>query len=427
MTTSLTTLESILAHPRELSPEATGVVRETLPVIGAHIDEITPVFYRSMFAAHPELLRDTFNRGNQQLGAQQRALAASIATFATLLVDGRSPVDMLSRIGHKHASLGITPDQYEVVHDHLFAAIARVLGEAVTPEVAAAWDEVYWIMAAVLIDFEQALYDSAGVEPGDIFRTATVTAREDVTDTVCVLTLAGPDGSALPDFRAGQYTSVGVVLPDGARQLRQYSLSSAPGDGTWRIGVRRVDPVDTDATTSPAGEVSTWLHDNATVGTTLQVTLPFGDLVLDVADTDDGTGAGTAPVVLCSAGIGITPMLGMLARLSATEDSRRVLVLHADRSPADHVLADEVAGESSLLADAEVHTWYERGADTASGPGVVHTGLMDLSAVDLPDDAHVFLCGSSGFLQAVRAAFLGAGVPEERLHAELFAPNDWLV
>lgn len=425
MTTSLTSLETILAHPRELSPEHAEIVRETLPVIGAHIDQITPVFYRTMFAAHPELIRDTFNRGNQQLGAQQRALAASIATFATLLVDGRSPVDMLSRIGHKHASLGITPDQYQVVHDNLFAAIVDVLGEAITPEIAAAWDEVYWIMAAVLIDFESELYAQAEVEPGDVFRTATVLAREDVTDSVATLTLGGPDGAPLPDFRAGQYTSVGVVLPDGARQLRQYSLSTAPGDGTWRIGVRRIDSAVDGGTTSPAGEVSGWLHANARVGTTVQVTLPFGDLVLGAAGV--GADSTDAPVVLCSAGIGITPMLGMLAQLSATDDPRRVLVLHADRGPADHVLADEVAGETSLLADAEVHTWYERGAEAAAGPGAVHTGYMDLSEVDLPDGAHVFLCGSPGFLQAVRPALLEAGVAETRLHAELFAPNDWLL
>lgn len=423
MTTPLTTLESILAHPRQLSEEHAEVVRATLPVIGAHIDQITPVFYRTMFGENPDLLRDTFNRGNQKLGAQQRALAASIATFATLLVDGRSPVDMLSRIGHKHASLGITPEQYQVVHDHLFAAIVQVLGEAITPEVAAAWDEVYWIMAGVLVDFESALYAEAEVEPGDVFRTATVVAREDVTDSVAVLTLGGPDGGALPDFRPGQYTSVGVVLADGARQLRQYSLSTAPGDGTWRIGVRRVDAVSADGAGCPAGQVSGWLHDNAGVGTTLQVTLPFGDLVLDPA----GTGQDAAPVVLCSAGIGITPMLGMLAQLSATDDPRRVLVLHADRAPGQHVLADEVAGESSLLADAEVHTWYEQGAETVAGPGVVHPGFMDLSAIDLPEGAHVFLCGSTGFLQVQRAALLDAGVPEERLHAELFAPNDWLV
>lgn len=425
MTTSLATLESILARPRQLSTEHVAVVRATLPVIGAHIDEITPVFYSAMFDEHPELLRDTFNRGNQKLGAQQRALAASIATFATLLVDGTSPVDMLARIGHRHASLGITPDQYQVVHDHLFAAIVEVLGEAVTPEVAAAWDEVYWIMAAVLVDYEKALYAEAEVEPGDVFRTAIVLAREDVTDSVAVVTLGGLEGQPLPGFRAGQYTSVGAVLPDGARQLRQYSLSTAPGDGTWRIGIRRVDAVTQGGTGCPAGEVSGWLHANTSVGATLQVTLPFGDLVLDAAGIgadDDG-----APVVLCSAGIGITPMLGMLAQLSATEDPRRVLVLHADRSPEQHVLADEVAGESSLLTDADVHTWYEQGADTVSGPGAVHQGFMDLSLVQIPDGAHVFLCGSSGFLQAVRSQFIEAGVSEERLHAELFAPNDWLL
>ena len=420
MTTSLTSLESILAHPRELSAHNVEIIRETLPIIGAHIDQITPLFYEKMFGAHPELIRDTFNRGNQKLGAQQRALAASIATFAAMLVDGKSPVDLLSRIGHKHASLGITPDQYQIVHDNLFAAIVDVLGDAVTPEVAAAWDEVYWIMASVLIDFEKELYAEARVDAGDVFRTATVIAREDVTDSVAVFTLAGPEGERLPDFRAGQYTSVGVVLPDGARQLRQYSMSTASGDGTWRIAVRRVDPT---AGGCPAGEVSGWLHATADVGTTLQVTLPFGDLVLDPA----GVGTDAAPVVLCSAGIGITPMLGMLAQLAVDADQRRVLVLHADRSPGQHVLADEVAGESSLLADAEVHTWYEDGADTASGPGTVHPGLMDLSTVDLPEGAHVFLCGSTGFLQAVRPALLDAGVPEARIHAELFAPNDWLV
>ena len=418
MTTSLIPLKSILANPRELSPESAEVVRATLPVIGANIDTITPLFYDKMFAAHPELIRDTFNRGNQKQGAQQRALAASIATFASMLVDGKSPVDLLSRIGHKHASLGITEDQYQIVHDNLFAAIVDVLGEAVTPEVAAAWDEVYWIMAGTLIDFESELYTEARVEPGDVFRTATVLAREDVTDSVAVFTLSGIDGEPLPDFRAGQYTSVGVVLPDGARQLRQYSLSTASGDGTWRIAVRRVDV----AGGCPAGEVSSWLHATAQVGSTLQVTLPFGDLVLDQADV----ASDTAPVVLCSAGIGITPMLGMLGQLAADETSRRVLVLHADRSPDQHVLADEVAGQSSMLADAEVHTWYEDGAATVTGPGTVHAGLMDLSAVDLPADAHVFLCGSSGFLQAVRTGFLDAGVPEERIHAELFSPNDWL-
>lgn len=61
-------------------------MRETLPLVGKHVEEIAPVFYGRMFAAHPELLRDTFNRGNQAEGGQQKVLAASVATCATLLV-----------------------------------------------------------------------------------------------------------------------------------------------------------------------------------------------------------------------------------------------------------------------------------------------------------------------------------------------------
>ena len=413
----------LLSSPRQLSETDRKIISETLPVIGAHINDITPVFYSKLFDTHPELIRDLFNRGNQKQGAQQRALAASIATFASHLVEGKSPVDLLSRIGHKHASLGIREDQYQVVHDNLFAAIVEVLGDAITPEIAGAWDEVYWILAETLIGFERALYADAGVEPGEVFRTARVVGREDVTDDVAVFTLRATDGSALPASRPGQYITVGARLDDGARQLRQYSLMGAPGEeggGTWRIGVRRVDEG-----TAPAGEVSTWLHRNLTAGSEVEVTLPFGDLTLAHAGlTENNLGT---PVVLCSAGIGITPMLGLLSELESTQFSRPVTILHADRSPAEHVLRSEVSGAAESLSDSVVHSWYESGADTADGPGAIHTGLMDLSEVDIPAGAHVFLCGGTGFLEAQRSALAALGVTEDRVHAELFAPNDWLV
>ena len=93
----------------------------------------------------------TSNRSsqNQAQGDQQRALAGAVAAYATLLVTegGPDPQEVLGRIAHKHASLGITEDQYPIVHEHLFAAIVEILGDAVTPEVAGAWDEVYCHMA----------------------------------------------------------------------------------------------------------------------------------------------------------------------------------------------------------------------------------------------------------------------------------------
>src|SRR5699024_189211 len=77
------------------------ISKQTLPLVGANITKITPIFYEKMCAAHPELSADTFNRGNQKSGEQQKALAASIATFAAMLVDDSAPdpVVMLSCIG----------------------------------------------------------------------------------------------------------------------------------------------------------------------------------------------------------------------------------------------------------------------------------------------------------------------------------------
>ncbi|MGW9169774.1 globin domain-containing protein, partial [Agromyces sp. NPDC055657] len=137
------------------------------------------------------------------------------------------PSALLARIGHKHASLGITADQYPIVHDNLFAAIVEVLGaETVTAEVAEAWDRVYWIMADTLIALERDLYAGAGVEPGDVFRRLRVVSRVDDPSGAVLVTVRAAEPV---NFAAGQYVSVGVTLPDGARQLRQYSLVGAPG------------------------------------------------------------------------------------------------------------------------------------------------------------------------------------------------------
>src|SRR5699024_10771196 len=112
---------------KRLSPAHEETVKATLPAVGENIETIAHTFYGMMFTAHPELQRDTFNRDNQKSGEQQKALAASVATFATMLAnpDAPVPVELLNRICHKHLSLGITVDQYQIVHDHLLAAVAE--------------------------------------------------------------------------------------------------------------------------------------------------------------------------------------------------------------------------------------------------------------------------------------------------------------
>ncbi|MET9131648.1 globin domain-containing protein [Streptomyces antibioticus] len=393
-----------------LSEQSAATVRATLPAVGAAIGEITERFYAGLFAAHPELLRDLFNRGNQAAGTQRQALAGSIAAFAVHLLDhpDTRPDAMLGRIAHKHASLGITPEQYGVVHEHLFAAIADVLGEAVTPEVAAAWTEVYWLMANALIAIERRLYEESG---GPRWRTWQVVERVPETADVVTLRLRPLDGDPRPvdDFRAGQYVSVRVELPDGARQSRQYSLSAAPGSDVRQISVKRIPG---DAAT-PAGEVSQHLHTRVRAGDELQLSEPYGDLVLDDSDG--------APLLLASAGIGVTPIVAMLAHLADRGHGAPVTVVHADRSPADHALRADHEAYAAKLPEASVHLWYEREA-----PEGAATGLADLADVPVRPGTRAYLCGPLPFMRALRAQLLTKGVAPSDIHYEVFGPDLWL-
>ncbi|MGJ5893612.1 hemin transporter [Streptomyces sp. V2] len=369
-----------------LSERSVPVVRRTLPVVGAHIEKIAGRFYEGLFAAHPGLLRDLFNRGNQANGQQRAALAGSIAAYAGMLLDGTRTDPMLARIAHKHASLGIEPSQYKVVHTHLFAALGEVLGDAVTPEVADAWDEVYWLMADTLIAAEAEL----GEEKRG-WQELTIAERHEETPDAVSFVLRDPHGTFLP----GQFVSVRVQLPDGARQIRQYSLSRGPAHPDWRITVKRVhDPLQ--------GEVSTWLHTHARPGDTLTVSAPYGTLALP-----DGDG----PLLLASAGIGTTPMLSMLDHLAATDSARPVTVVHADHSPATHAHRAELLRLVEELPYTTLHLFYGRHAT--------------LDALDVPPAATALLCGPLPFLRSIRTGLLDKGVAPDAVHYELFSPDHW--
>jgi nitric oxide dioxygenase len=389
------------------------VVEATLPVVGAQIGEITQRFYRHLFAEHPDLLDGTFNRGNQARGEQQQALAGSVAAFAGALVKapGQAPQNLLSRIAHKHASLGIRPEQYQVVHDHLFWAIVDVLGDAVTAEVAAAWDEVYWLMANALINQERGLYSARGVRPETVWRSWQVERKIRETPSVVTFVVKRIDDRLVKTSLPGQYVTVRVPMPDGVRQPRQYSLTRADDGEHRQFTVKRVHGGG-----QPDGEVSTLLHDTVDIGDTITMSVPYGEVVLD----DSGR-----PVVFASAGIGIAPMAGMLSHLAKAESGLSITVLHADADEASFALRRQVVSDVLALRHASIHLWYEAGTQSYEPVDGCRAGLMDLGQIDLPDDAGYVLCGPVPFMQAVRSALIDRGVPPRDIQYEVFGPDLW--
>ena len=389
------------------------VIEATLPVVGAHIGEIASRFYRHLFDAHPELLDGTFNRGNQARGEQQQSLAGSVATFATALLETppRMPESLLRRIAHKHASLGISADQYQVVHDNLFWAIVDVLGDAVTPQVAAAWDEVYWLMANALVNQERGLYSARGVRPETVWRPWRVERKIRETRDVVTFVVKRTDDRLVKTSLPGQYVTVQMPVSDGIHQPRQYSLTRADDGEHRQFTVKRVHGGD-----QPDGEVSTLLHDTVGIGDVLTLSLPYGDVVLDDAGR---------PVVFVSAGMGIAPMAGMLSHLVAAGSGLSITLLHADLDEGSFPLRRQVVSDVLASRDASLHLWYEQDARSREPVASVHEGMMDLSAMDLPGDATYYLCGPLPFMQAVRNSLISSGVAPRDIQYEVFGPDLW--
>src|SRR5215467_6046646 len=154
-------------------------------------------------------------------------LARCVVATALVNTPDHLPENLLARISQKHASLGIQPEQYQIVHDNLMAAIAEVLGGAVTPDIAAAWDEVYWLMAYTLIHVERGLYSARGVRPQTVWRQWEVEKKIQEADDVMTFVVKRIDDHLVKPSLPGQYITVQVPLPDGTRQPRQYSLSRA--------------------------------------------------------------------------------------------------------------------------------------------------------------------------------------------------------
>lgn len=389
-----------------ISSASRPYIDASVPVLRAHGLAITTTFYKNLFEELPELT-NLFNMGNQANGAQQQSLASAVFAYAANIGNPGALGPVVNRIVHKHVSVGIRAEHYPIVGRHLLGAIASTLGNAATPELLAAWDEAYNSLAALFIDAEKKLYADAGIEPG---QTRAMRVTEVVRESADVISIrmAPADGQALPAFKAGQYLSCTVTFPGGRRQIRQYSLSDAPSGDSLRISVKREAAGDT-----PAGAVSNWIHDNVAPGSELQVSNPWGDFTPDT-ESDQ-------PVVLLSAGVGITPMIAALNRIAQHKPQRHVIFAHAARDRAHHAHVDDIAKARRLMPNLQVMTFYENavGADGAL------EGRMDVAAMPSwpRTETNVYMCGPIKFMQAQWLSLVGAGVPVTRLHREVFGPE----
>lgn len=392
-----------------LSQTHIQTVKATIPLLANAGTALTTYFYERMFTHNPEL-KNVFNMTHQKTGRQPAALFDAIAAYATYIDDLDVLEDAVMRIAHKHTSFNIQPEQYEIVGHHLIETLRELASDDFTPAVEEAWVAAYGQLADIFIKIEGDLYQQRAAAEGgwEGFREFRIAAKSPESDLVTSFVFEPVDGKKVIDFQPGQYIGI-KVHPKGSQyeEIRQYSLSTAPNGNTYRISVKR------EGDDSTAGVLSNYLHNHLSVGDIVELMPPAGDFYLKQS---------ASPVVLISAGVGLTPMQAMLDTLAQQQYRYPVSYLHACKVPEQHSFKHHVESLKSVL-EMQVYTWYENAPRLNDGE---FEGTLQIEVIhdQLPlNSGEFYVCGPVPFMLSVKQQLVNVGVDNDRIHYELFGPH----
>ncbi|RMJ28849.1 hypothetical protein PHISP_00300 [Aspergillus sp. HF37] len=407
-----------------LTPDQVQLIKATVPVLQQHGNTITTIFYKNMLTEVPEL-NNVFNTANQVNGHQARALAGSLFAYASNIDNLGALSPAVELICNKHASLYIQPDDYKTVGKYLLEAMKEVLGDALTPEIHEAWAAAYWQLANLLIGREDSIYKQS--EGWTDWRNFRVARKVRESDEITSFYLKPVDGKPLPKYSPGQYISVRAYVPDlKYPQARQYSLSDMPRTDYYRISVKREAGLSTTQPGAKAhpGYVSNVLHASYNEGDELDVSHPCGDFFLSNADPSH-------PIVLISAGVGLTPLTSMLNTLTSQSPvaaERNIHFVHGARTSNVRAFKDHVQSLEQKLPNlrASFFTGHPSPQDKL-GVDYHHVGRIDLKKLDPKDGLFLdnplteyYVCGPEAFMTDTTAALTERGVGADRIKMELF-------
>jgi nitric oxide dioxygenase len=283
--------------------------------------------------------------------------------------------------------------QYTVVHENVMASIAKVLGAAVTPEIAAAWSEAVLFLAKACIDTEESLYQMAEKRSGGWSGHIEfqVTEIKDVAEGIKSFSFKPPAGSPLTgqkfEFTPGQYLSL-IVDPEqnGKTAPRHYTVTSPPGADFLQCTVKQIK----------GGKVSTFIHEKLRVGDTVKLAAPFGVFTVEATD---------GPAVLMSAGIGVTPMLNFKRSLG----EKVKLSVHVDSTPGSFAYQSFFAESGPVL---------EKFTQTPGSKRPTAQALVAETLEKAGADNDFYLCGPESWMDDIQKELLKQGA--KKVMCEVF-------
>jgi ferredoxin-NADP reductase/MOSC domain-containing protein YiiM len=237
------------------------------------------------------------------------------------------------------------------------------------------------------------------------FRPFRVARKVRESDNVTSLVLEPADGEPVAAALPGQFVVLQLGPASVPALMRSYSLSGRPDEVSYRVSVKR----------EAHGAASAYVADRLAVGEIVQTSAARGSFTLQ---------QGGRPVVLLSAGIGVTPVLAMLHALAAAASKREIWWLHGARNGREHPFIAETRGLLEALAHRHSYIRYSA-PEPSDRPGVDFdaAGHLDpavLEQLHVPRDADFYICGPEKFMDDLTAGLTAIGVARDCIHTELF-------
>ena len=391
------------------------IILATVPLLREGGVALTKHFYNRMFTHHPEL-KNLFNMGNQNSGKQQTALAMAVLAYAENISNPVVLMPAVDLIGHKHTSLNVQPEQYEIVGTHLLASIKEVLQDAATEEVLEAWTLAYQQLANLMIGHEQKMYEHKKEEVGNWigWRTFIVKSKVEESAEITSFYLQPKDGKAIPNHLPGQFLSIKVFLPElNLEQIRQYSISCAPNDDYFRISVKR----EKGPNVAVNGMISNYLHDHILEGNEVELSAPAGNFVLNNSN---------AKKIFISGGIGQTPLLSMLETLDLQDKfQQKVVWIHACRNKEVHAFADKVKNIENNHENVRKYQFYDVVEESLADQNILE-GQIDFTKIKdwkFEQDSEYYVCGPRPFIEKMIVELKTNQVNDHQIFFEEFGPK----
>ncbi len=237
------------------------------------------------------------------------------------------------------------------------------------------------------------------------FRSFVVQCTHMECEGVRSFELSPVDATPLPPFLPGQHIAVRIQPKDGAPLIRMYSLCGPENATGLRIAVKR-------ELNGPGG---IYLHEQVHEGDILEISAPRGTFTLSEAN---------GPLVLLSAGVGVTPLLSMLHHIAHRDPARELWWVHSCKNSAYEAFREEIKTLETQLSAFHRVVIYSSPND-ADHPGIDydikgHLDLQQLQAMQLPVESECYLCGPPAYLHNITAALEAIGIAGNNIRSELF-------